>query len=398
MRNSINPTKGFSLVEILVVLSLMALMVILLGSKLNTSDKKNWRVYKTCQIMEEIREAIIGRPGLYCNGIRQFTGYVSDMGAWPGLFDKRGNKIDSEEIGDVLQRKLTAQPRALWTRDINNDGDYEDQHDISEEWGYDVGAKIWAGWRGPYIDPPPDGILKDAWGNPLIFIMGELTAYGGKTYRCLKTHKSTVAEPHPPGDEEYWQELKDSDNNPIYITANPWFDPRRLLQEAKRINHREGEMVDVFYDDALVIISYGEDGRPGGKGLDKDLIITIYREEWTGEVAGHVGYKGNLYVDSVTLYYPDFNWGGIDQKTIGIHDIDHDSCGINFRFGTSDMIGNCIEFKDDICRKYEIIHEPGPDSNWAKVDVPAGIRSIKAGGKTYIFPVEASGNWIGTIK
>ena len=77
--------KGFSLIEVLVAISLMAFLAVYLGAKtaeMATEDK----FYKTCYMMEEIKEAIIGREGLYCNGVRQFTGYVSDMGNLPNLY------------------------------------------------------------------------------------------------------------------------------------------------------------------------------------------------------------------------------------------------------------------------------------------------------------------------
>lgn len=410
---------GFSLVEVLVVLSLMALLVLFLGSKINNMGE-DWRFEKTCYMMEEIKEAIIGKPGLYCNGIRQFTGYVSDMGVLPSLFDKEGNKIefidengnnimDDNTLNDILQGKLIVQPRGLWTRDIDGDG-----NDDLPEWKY-ADAKIWAGWKGPYIDPPPDGILKDAWGNPFVFIIGELVTHNGKTYRCIKSHEAglgkainpkAIEEPHEPGTtygEKYWKEL------PVHISAKTWVWPAKDIKE---IYEGRAYTTDVFYADAMVVISYGKDGKPGGEGLNKDLVLTIYKQEWTGEVAGHVGYRGHPYVDVVTLHYP--KEGKIKTASIEIVDNDH-GYGINFRFGIAPMdtgvclewgqecvewdeSNNCIKYVD-VCVQPEVIDDPKPDSNWKKIAVPIGIRSITTDtGKTYIFPVEATGNWIGTLK
>ncbi len=360
--------KGFSLVEVLVVLSLMALLVLFLGSKIRNVDTED-KFYKTCHIMEEIKEAIIGKPGLYCNGIRQFTGYVSDMGVLPDLFDENGKKVE-----------YNGQPRALWTRDIDGDG-----NDDLPEWKYYGEAKIWAGWRGPYITPPPDGILKDAWGNPFVFIIGKLVTYNEKTFRCIKTHDCTAHEPHEPGDSNYWEELKDSNGNPIHISAKPWFDPNEVDPKTKKV-------IDRFYADALEIVSYGKNGKPGGKGLDKDLVLTIYKQEWTGEVAGHAGYKGNPYVGRVTLHYPEKE----EVKTASIEIVDNDhGYGINFRFGIA------CENDDPNCKIDCDYSEPGyicNYTNFKKVAIPIGIRSITTDtGKIYIFPVEATGNWIGTI-
>jgi len=161
-------------------------------------------------------------------------------------------------------------------------------------------------------------------------------------------------------------------------------------------------VVDTYYDDALEMISLGADGRPGGEGVDKDLVITIYRQEWTGEVSGHAGYRGNPYVDEVILYCPEE--GKIEDVPNEIEDNDHEFdmdgetiyCGINFRFGTA------CETDDPDCKIDCDYSEPTYTCNYTnfkKVAVPIGIRSIKTDTeKTYIFPVEATGNWVGTLK
>jgi prepilin-type N-terminal cleavage/methylation domain-containing protein len=430
---ALNPclsTNGFTLVEVLVVLSLMALLVFFLGSKINNIGE-DWRFEKTCHMMEEIKEAIVGKPGLYCNGIKQFTGYVSDMGDLPSLFDEKGNKIefidengnnvmDDNTLNDILQGKLIVQPRTLWTRDTNGDGENDIPDDVL--WKYHEDSNIWAGWRGPYIDPPPGGVFRDAWGNAFVFFTGELVTHNGKTYRCVKTHQAglgkaidpkAIEEPHEPGTkdgEKYWKEL------PVHINAKTWVWPGKNVE-----NRDRPHITDVFYGDAMVVISYGKDGEPGGERLGKDSVIIIYRQEWTGEVSGHAGYRGNQYVDAVTLHYP--KEGKIENAPIEIVDNDHGSdiggetiyCGINFRFGIAPMAtgiclrweqqcqeyddsgDNCIEYLD-VCIEHELTYKPKPDSNWKKVAVPIGIRSLQAGGENYIFPVEATGNWVGTIK
>lgn len=417
--------KGFSLIEVLVVLSLMALAALFLGSKINNMGGKGWRFNKTCQIMEEIKEAIIGRPGLYCNCIRQYTGYVSDVGGTLiadmqgnkrlipiSLFYKEGKVIKKLEMKDnisnIFKQGHYPQPMPLWTRKVGE----------IPEWKYYGDAETWSGWRGPYIDLLPDDVLKDAWGNPFVFIIGEVGTHNEKAYRCVKTHDAglgtdidsdALEEPHEPGTsdgDQYWEEL------PININPKPWIHPGKLQGIP--------DVVDTYYDDALEMISLGADGRPGGKGVNKDLVITIYKQEWTGEVSGHVGYRGNPYVTEITLYCP--KKGEIESAPIEIVDNDHGSdidgeiiyCGISFRFGTAPMAtGICLEWEQqcqeyddsgnciddvDVCVEHEVIDEPKPDSNWEKVAVPIGIRSLQAGGKTYIFPVEATGNWVGTIK
>lgn len=334
--------------------------------------------------MEEVKEAIIGHPGLYCNGIRQFTGYVSDLGALPSLYyvDENGDMKElpaDDNLSEILKKcKLPPQPRELWTRDIDRDGKLEIPDGLL--WKYHKDGGIWAGWRGPYIEPPPDGVLRDKWGNPLVFLVGELVTRNRNTYRCIKSHEETYDDPKPPeGGSDYWQPLSQP------ISAREWID----LSEMSFPNKK-----DRFYEDALTVVSYGENGRPGGKGLDKDLVIAVYKQEYTGEVAGHVGYHADekkIYTDKVTIYYPQRHRGEdlIKSKTIDIKDIDH-GYGINFRFGDSPTFQHELDEND---RKVAI-----DDPNSVSLAIPLGIRAIATAGKTYIFPVEPTGNWVGTLK
>ena len=374
-----NTCRGFSLIEVLVVISLIGLLVLFAGSKLNTRDMDP-RFYKTCHIMEETKEGIIGKSGFYCNGIRQFTGYVSDMGALPCLFYVEANgdmvRLDkNDDISEILQEcEYPPQTRALWTRDLNGDG----QDDIADDalWGYHCDAKIWAGWSGPYITPPEGGTLRDAWGNPFVFIIGEVATHPDpdqkdiRAYRCIKSHDASLNEPHEPGTTDgdlYWQELP--------VAINP--EPKTWMLS------RDPAGIDTYYDDALEMISYGQDGKPGGEGVDRDLVITVFKQEWTGEVGGHAGYKDNKYCNSVTLHCPEYTEKQeplIKREKIEIsdNDDDDDGHGINFAFGTT---------------------VPAAGDNCRRMDVPIGIRSITSNtGNTYIFPVIPSANWVGTVK
>lgn len=428
-------SPGFSLIEVLVVLTLLTLLVVFFGTKAD-----NWAVgqgfHKPCHAMEDLKEAIIGRPGIYCNGIRQFTGYVSDMGTLPGLFyiDKDSGRavqvhyhsIDDELLAQILDGSVIVQPKALWIRDLDSDG----KDDLCDDvlWRYRAKGRFWAGWRGPYIRPPRGGVLRDAWANPLIFIMGELVTIPDpqnpnktKTYQCIKTHdasfRKNMNEPGPraPGTPEgapYWKELKDSQDRPVRINAKTWVHPGKGSAPGKGLPVRR----DTFYADAMVVISYGKDGKPGGEGLDKDLVLTIYREQFTGEVAGHVGYQRGAehkyYARSVTIHYPVFTEKGpeITSKSIHIQPID-EGYGINFHFGSAPS-KHCVEWatvevpsddpEDDEseyvlgCSKLAAVSDPNSSE---QISIPIGIRSITAGpGKTYIFPVTEGGNWVGTLK
>ena len=140
------------------------------------------------------------------------------------------------------------------------------------------------------------------------------------------------------------------------------------------------------------------------------------------------------------LYYPEYKQGGdiINSRTISIEDNDYyydtdpGDCviweldkmkrkyvctesdpdlspgreldfianGINFHFGADSVL--CIKWE---CRKiigrscrWKCVEYQTNEKNYEEIDIPIGIRSIGAGGKTYIFPVEPTGNWVGTVK
>lgn len=125
-----------------------------------SGDKVNEKNYeRTIQSMLEIKKAILGTHSERVRGDIRFAGYVEDMGDLPELID--------------------GQPKGLWTRDIDGDGnddlpsmqDYFTCHSCGIPKPGLPGRLyvISMGWRGPYIKPPQDGVLKDGWGNPFIF-------------------------------------------------------------------------------------------------------------------------------------------------------------------------------------------------------------------------------------
>ena len=382
---------GFTLIEVLVGMALMGLFAAITMVAVNKIDEKV-KYDKTQKMMSEIKEALLGKPGIYCNGWKQFTGYVSDMGVLPTLVDDKGNKVEKG-----------GQPRALWTRDINNNDDTEDQGiDITGNflWKHYKDSKIWAGWRGPYIRPPGDGVLRDGWGTPYMFVTGEVVtlkdvAGGGSwrsgTYRCIKDYaglKNAGLPGFAGGRNVNWDECWES------FPEGPVLDPPESYKSSNS-DKKETFKYNIFYGkkNALTIASYGADGKPGGTGSNQDIVLTVYRTDWTGEVAGHVGYSGNLYVNKVTIYYPRYGESEfIREKEISISDDNDNEYGINFRFGTAPEI-------DDKCK---------PDchyddyENFQKISIPMGIRSIKAAkegsdDKIYVFTLEPTGNWVGTL-
>ena len=138
--------KGFTLIEILAVLIILGFFVAMVAKVMIGKDAQR-DFDETRKRMKEIKKALLSDPGAYVQGQRQFIGYIPDMGRLPVL------------NGD-------GQPEELWSQGLLPDWGYQG----NDSW-------IWCGWRGPYLEVPPDNILRDSWGNPFIFSIteGEMT-------------------------------------------------------------------------------------------------------------------------------------------------------------------------------------------------------------------------------
>ena len=122
----------------------MGLFIGMMAKVFGASDSQR-RFDETRQRMQEIKQAILGAPGAYINGQRQFTGYISDIGNLPLL-------------------NADGQPENLWKQNGLPDWEYQKEG---------VDTRIWCGWRGPYIEVPSGDVLKDSWGNAFKFSIAD---------------------------------------------------------------------------------------------------------------------------------------------------------------------------------------------------------------------------------
>ena len=130
--------KGFTLLEVLIILIILGFLGSIMSGIFLRDDNQR-RFKETRQRMEEIKKSILGIPGrYYVEGNQQFAGYVADMASLP-LTDGKGQIESQWEQGSQAAQSYSSVCRRL------------------------------IGWRGPYIERPEEGVLKDGWGNPFIF-------------------------------------------------------------------------------------------------------------------------------------------------------------------------------------------------------------------------------------
>ncbi len=137
--------RGFSLIELLIVLGLMATAATLALSTVGNKNNQN-RFVETRGKLEIIRKAIVGE-NLTINQQTIINGFVADMGRLPN---------NHEEL-------LTAPDDCNYETDSDTDGTFNNDNDQCP-WTYDPESEIWHGWHGPYIF----GIsadFRDGWGK-----------------------------------------------------------------------------------------------------------------------------------------------------------------------------------------------------------------------------------------
>ena len=129
---------GFTLVEMLVTLSIIVLMGMVAGTTYYKNYQAEIAYRSTLDIMDTIKKAILGSNIPHNRGVH-ISGYVADMGGLPSLNND-------------------SQPESLWKK-----------ADGIEKSVYHEEARIRTGWNGPYISYPETGFLTDGWGMVLIF-------------------------------------------------------------------------------------------------------------------------------------------------------------------------------------------------------------------------------------
>ncbi len=141
-------SSGFTLMEVLVVLAIIGMAALIAAAVIPLSSRDEESYQTTVEIMGRLRQALLGVPPTHLAGERRYLGYIADMGELPEL------------LGDAKQ------PAGLWTDRV---ADLYGAESNLPAWGYTGDeTRLWIGWHGPYIEASA-GVLRDGWGNPLIF-------------------------------------------------------------------------------------------------------------------------------------------------------------------------------------------------------------------------------------
>lgn len=130
----------------LVIIGMIAMIAATVTPK-GTRDEESYEA--TIEIMDNIRQAIMGVPPTHLAGERRYMGYIVDIGELPELLGEN------------------AQPAGLWTSQLSSVDNIVSDLPV---WGYTGNdTRLWIGWHGPYMESPSGDILRDGWGNVIIF-------------------------------------------------------------------------------------------------------------------------------------------------------------------------------------------------------------------------------------
>ncbi|MEO0098270.1 MAG: prepilin-type N-terminal cleavage/methylation domain-containing protein [candidate division WOR-3 bacterium] len=135
--------KGFTLLEIMIVISIIGTLLAFFVPPLVSRIQQNARITATKRNLMELRKAIVGNPEIIGGGQYLDLGFKGDVGRLPRH----------------LIELLTNRP------DTVRGFEYPGRESIP---AWDPFTK--KGWHGPYVrDDGKLGFLEDAWGNPILY-------------------------------------------------------------------------------------------------------------------------------------------------------------------------------------------------------------------------------------
>jgi prepilin-type N-terminal cleavage/methylation domain-containing protein len=140
--------RGFTLVELLVVISVLGIILAFFVPTIVGRVTTNARRVATLQEMRTLRDAIVGDPDVRMGGEMVMTGFHSDMGRYPrNLIELASRVLDTGLYAHVT---------------------YPGKYSPLEAWD----PYIKKGWNGPYIREDGNmGYTEDAWSTEYQYIV-----------------------------------------------------------------------------------------------------------------------------------------------------------------------------------------------------------------------------------
>ena len=144
--------RGFTLVELLVVISVLGIILAFFVPTIVGRITTNARRVATMQEMRTLRDAIAGNPDLTVGGEMIATGFKNDVGRWP------------RDLVELVTRDPFQPP---WSA-INYSGKV-----VLPQWD----PYLKKGWNGPYVREDGNfGYRTDAWGmDYTLYVVGPET-------------------------------------------------------------------------------------------------------------------------------------------------------------------------------------------------------------------------------
>lgn len=140
--------RGFTLVELLVVISVLGTILAFFVPTIVGRVTTNARRVATLQEMRTLRDAVVGDPDVRMGGEMVMTGFRSDMGRYPRDLIELATKIT--DTGVYVSRGYPGKMSPL------------------PDWD----PYIKKGWNGPYVREDGNmGYTEDAWGTDYRFVV-----------------------------------------------------------------------------------------------------------------------------------------------------------------------------------------------------------------------------------
>ena len=159
-KKPIHAAPAFTLMEVLIVLVIIGMISMIVATITPLSERDHACYEDTVEIMDRVEQALLGVPPTHLEGECPYLRYIADMGEFPELLGTADH------------------PAGLWT------------HRLAALYGAEKNLPLWSysgnrtrlffGWHGPYIEAPT-GLIRDGWGNPLLFERFDITDEGTET-------------------------------------------------------------------------------------------------------------------------------------------------------------------------------------------------------------------------